>query len=238
MLLRLLTHDSRPKTTRFHRSGNRLDLRMVMQAEADPRLYDRIFQRRTLASHPDPAFILLVDESGSMRGNRAKATFDAVVVMREVCLRLGIPLSIAGFGSQCRVIPSWDEPDAAIQRRRVAGLLEPTGSSSRLHDALDRAFGIQQSLPASCQPQLWILSDGEVQQPGGVRRSIMALRTGGTPVHCLGLGPDSDGLRNIIPSARTGIQPAELPQVFAEMLGSQFANNPRWDQLDAHAHVA
>lgn len=221
LLLRLLTLDSRPKTSRCHRSGNRLDLRVAMQCEADPRQYERVFQRRTLASRPDPAFILLADESGSMRGPRARATFDAVVVMREVCLRLGIPLGIVGFSSACRIIQHWEDPDASMQRRSVAALLQAGGSSTRLDRALDTAIGMHDILPASCRPRLWILSDGEVSNVNEIRNRITAIRMGGTPVHCLGLGPDADGLRNIIPSARTGIQPVDLPEVFSQMLESQ-----------------
>jgi hypothetical protein len=223
VVLRQLIDKSRPKTTRFHRSGNQLDLRVAMQFEADPRQYERLFQRRTLPSHPDPAFIIVADESASMDGERAKATFEAVVVLREVCLRLGIPLAILGFGSRTRRIQDWDDEDSSDVRGMVAGLLDPTGGSTRLQGALDGAMGLEMRLPALCQPRIWILSDGEVANPNQVRRSIIGFRMGGTPVHCIGLGPDSHGLTKIIPKAAVGIHPEDLPRVFAEMLQAQVA---------------
>jgi len=221
VVLRQLIDESRPKTTRFHRSGTQLDLRVAMQFEADPRQYDRLFQRRTLSAHPDPAFIVLADESSSMEGDRAKATFEATVVLREVCLRLGIPLAILGFGSRTRRIQDWDDEESSEVRGRVAGLREPTGSSTHLQQALDGAMGLETRLPDSCKTRIWILSDGEVANPNEVRRSIMGFRMSGIPVHCIGLGPDSHGLKKIIPSAATGIRPDDLPQVFAEMLQAQ-----------------
>lgn len=221
VVLRQLVEASRPKTSRFHRCGNRLDLRVAMQFEADPRQFDRLFQRRSLPAHPDPAFIVVVDESLSMNGGRAAATFDAVVVLREVCLRLGIPLAILGFGSSTRRIQEWHDVDSAPVRGNVARLLEPIGRSSRLQSALDAAMGLQARLPESCQPRLWILSDGEVSNPFEIRRSIIAFRMGGTPIHCLGLGPDSGGLRTILPSASVGLRPEDLPEAFAKLLQVQ-----------------
>lgn len=221
VVLRELIDESRPKTTRFHRSGNQLDLRVAMQFEADPRQYERLFQRRTLPSHPNPAFIVIADESGSMQGDRAKATFEAVVVLREVCLRLDIPLAIFGFGFRTRHIQDWNDEDSSNVRGRVAGLCDPTGMSTHLQPALDAVMGIEMRVPDSCKTRIWILSDGVVSNPTEVRRRIMDFRRGGIPVHCIGLGPDSHGLKKIIPQAATDIRPEDLPRVFAEMLQSQ-----------------
>ena len=221
VVLRQLIDESRPKTTRFHRSGNQLDLRVAMQFEADPRLCDRLFQRRTLPAHPDPVFIVVADESASMEGERAKATFEATVVLREVCLRLGIPLAILGFGSRTRRIQGWADQDSPEVRGKVAALLDPTACSTRLQQALDGAMGLQMRLPEDCQARIWILSDGQVSDPNEVRGSIMGFRMSGIPVHGIGLGPDSHGLARIIPKAAVGIRPEDLPGVFAQMLQSQ-----------------
>lgn len=223
VVLRQLIEASRPKTSRFHRSGNLLDLRVAMQFEADPRQHDRLFQRRTLPTHPDPAFIIVADESSSMEGERARATFDAVVVLREVCLRLGIPLAILGFGSQTRRIQDWNDENSPETRRKVSALLRPTGNSSDIQSTLDSAMGLHMRLPDSCQSRIWILSDGEVTNPTEVRRRIMGFRMSGIPVHCLGLGPESHGLTKIIPKAHVCIRPEDLPGVFSELLPSQIS---------------
>jgi Mg-chelatase subunit ChlD len=221
VVLRQLIEASRPKTRRFHRSGSQLDLRVAMQCEADPRQHERLFQRRNLPAHPDPAFIVIADESTSMQGERSEATFDAVVVLREVCLRLGIPLAILGFGSQTRRIQDWDADDTPQTRRMVSGLLHPLGGSTRLLQALERATDLVSRLPESSQLRIWILSDGEVSDPDEVRRKIRGLRLSGIPVHGLGLGPDSHELNKVASMARVGIRPRDLPQVFSDLLQSQ-----------------
>ncbi|MFZ9936713.1 MAG: vWA domain-containing protein [Luteolibacter sp.] len=220
-MLRQLIEESRPKTTRFHRSGSRLDLRMAMQFDADPRQYEHLYLRRTLPSHPDPAFIILADESSSMRGERARATFEAVVVLREVCLRLGIPLAIVGFGSRTRNIQGWEDENGIKVRRKVSALLDPSGSRSDLRPALDNAQMLLSSLNGSSRPRIWILSDGEVSDPDAVRKIINQIRISGIPVHGLGLGPDSHGLAQVIPDAAIGISAGELAQFFARLLQAQ-----------------
>ena len=156
-----------------------------------------------------------------MRGERSEATFDVVVVLREVCLRLGIPLAILGFGSQTRSIQDWDAEDTPHTRRMVSGLLQPIGGSTRLLQALERATDLVSRLPESSQLRIWILSDGEVSDPSEVRRKIGGLRMSGIPVHGLGLGPDSHGLNKVAPMAHVGIRPRDLPEVFSALLQSQ-----------------
>lgn len=217
---RRLIAEDHPKTTRFHRSGNLLDLRVAMQFEADPRQYDRLFQRRSLPTRPNPAFVVLVDASGSMEGERAEATFGGVVVLREVCLRLGIPLAVVGFGSKTRIIQSWITEDTPEVQGKIAALLNPTDGETKLVPAFDTAFGLLLQRP-HCDSRLWILSDGEVDDLQGVRRAIIRTKQGGTAVHGLGLGPDSAGLAKILPRAEVRIQPDDLPAVFARMLTQQ-----------------
>lgn len=218
-LLRVLTVDSRPQRTRFHPSGSLPDLRVAMQAEADARLYVRLWQRTTLPRHPDPAFVLLIDRSGSMRGEKAAATFDALVVMREVCLRLGIPLTIIAFGLDAAILQSCHQPMAPGVPAALAGLLQPTGGTD-IRPALNLAC---RSLAASPNRHLhlWILSDGETSEPAQPRRHLQTLRAGGVMVHGLGLGPDSDGLTQLVPKARTGLAPRHLPGLFTELLRHQ-----------------
>jgi hypothetical protein len=76
-------------------------------------------------------------------------------------------------------------------------------------------------LPGERQTRIWILSDGEVSHAESVRLSIDGFRRAGIPVHGLGLGPDSHGIAKILPQAAVGIQPSDLPRVFAEMLQAQ-----------------
>jgi Mg-chelatase subunit ChlD len=220
-LLRLLTADARPKRSRFHRSGHTLDLRVAMQFEADPRQYARLWQRVSLPRRPDPAFVLLVDGSGSMEGQRAEATFAALVVLREVCLRLGIPLTIIAFANDAQLIQAADAPDSPAVQARLAGLLEPSGGTE-MSSALDlAAHHLNQC--ANRHRHLWILSDGDTHDPDDARLKLRAIRRDGVRVHGMGLGPDSNEIARLIPGSPTKLTPNQLPAVFAKLLQSQVA---------------
>jgi Mg-chelatase subunit ChlD len=216
VLLRFLHAESRPKTTRFHRSGQRLDLRVAMQFEADPRLHDRLWHRSTLPLHPDPAFVVAVDSSASMAGEKATATFDALVILREACLRLGIPLSILAFHSSASILQEIDNPRQAAIESRLAGLLSPSGGTDMTR-ALTLASRILKKCP-NRHRHLWILSDGETSNPQEARRILRAIRVGGTTIHGLGLGDQSSEIATLIPGAATMLSPHLLPSTFAALL--------------------
>jgi Mg-chelatase subunit ChlD len=224
VLLRFLTAESRPKTTRFHRSGHRLDLRVAMQFEADPRLHNRLWHRTSSALHPDPAFIVAVDSSGSMRGGRAMATFDALVILRETCLRLGIPLGILSFNKDTRILQTLDNTHDPAIESRLAGILQPTGGTY-LSPALKLASRLLTACP-NRHRHLWILSDGKTMNPDEVRRLLRSIRADGTRIHGLGLGEDSREIATLIPGSPTNLQPHQLPATFANLLRGAITKLP------------
>ncbi|MEI7910590.1 MAG: vWA domain-containing protein [Verrucomicrobiota bacterium] len=220
-LLRILTADARPKRSRFHRSGHALDLRVAMQFEADPRQHERLWQRVSLPRRPDPAFVLLIDGSGSMEGPRAEATFAALVVLREVCLRLGIPLTIIAFASDAQLIQAADAPDSPAAQARLASLLAPCGGTD-INPALDIATQHLNQCP-NRHRHLWILSDGDTRDPDEARTKLRSIRRDGVRVHGLGLGPESTEIADLIPGSPTNLTPNQLPAVLAKLLQSQVA---------------
>ncbi|GIW67155.1 MAG: hypothetical protein KatS3mg096_023 [Candidatus Parcubacteria bacterium] len=92
-----------PKWRKGYPTGSQLDVGTAMQAEADPRYLEKIWQRKTIPRKPDYRFSLLVDLSGSMQGKKIEETFKGVVVLAEVLERLGIQYEILGF--QDTIIP-------------------------------------------------------------------------------------------------------------------------------------
>jgi uncharacterized protein with von Willebrand factor type A (vWA) domain len=193
-----------------------------MQFEADPRQYDHLFRRRSLPTRPDPAFVVLVDASRSMYGERAKATFAGVVVLREVCLRLAIPLAVVGFGSKSRTIQTWISEDTPEVRGKIAALLNPTDGDTQLMPAFATAIDLLHQCPRH-DARLWILSDGDLDDHLDAEQAITRALQVGTAVYGLGLGPESSGLSAILPGAEVGIQPEDLPAVFAKMLTQQIS---------------
>lgn len=215
-LLRFLTAETRAKTTRFHRSGQRLDLRVAMQFDADPRLHDRLWQRTSLPLHPDPAFVVAVDASGSMRGQKATSTFEGLVILRETCLRLGIPLAILAFHSKASILQPINNPHQPSIGSRLAGLLHPRGGTN-LSPALNLASRILTKYP-NRHRHLWILSDGDTRDPDQARSLIRSIRANGTRIHGLGLGDDSREIATLIPGSPTRLQPRDLPSTFSRLL--------------------
>lgn len=219
-LLRYLTAEVHLKTLRAQPSGPRLDLRSAMQFEADPRQHTRLWQRQRLPQRPDPHFILLVDVSGSMQGPRAKATFAALVTLREVCLRTGIPLSIVTFGSTAELAQNWEAPTASA----IPGVLEtvarPSDGSTHLLAALRLTGRLLDESPYR-EKMLWILSDGQPEDPGACRHLALQLRSRVSRLIGLGLGPDTATLSDIITGAHTGLKPTHLPKLINDLFQHQ-----------------
>ncbi len=92
-----------PKWKSGFPSGSRIDLQKIMQAEADPRYLEKIWQRKTIPNKFDYRFSILVDLSGSMMGEKIEETFKALVALAEVLDKLGIQYEIIGF--QDDIIP-------------------------------------------------------------------------------------------------------------------------------------
>ena len=216
VLLRFLTADSRPKRSRYHRSGCSLDLKVAMQFEADPRQHERLWQRVTLPTRPDPAFVVLIDASGSMDGEKAEASFAALVVLREVCLRLGIPLSIIRFNNRAELLQSHECPNAPGVIGKLAALLQPDGGTC-METALEMAARILASVP-NRHRHLWILSDGATADPDKATRRIAQIRRSGINIHGLGLGPDSKEIATLIPGSPTDLSASRLPPIFTRIL--------------------
>jgi nitric oxide reductase activation protein len=90
-------------------SGHKLDLRQVLRFSADVRLYDQLWIRKSIPNRRNAAVLLLLDLSGSMRGDKSEALLAGTVLLAETLHRLSIPFAILGF--QDVVIPLCDFGD-------------------------------------------------------------------------------------------------------------------------------
>jgi len=117
-------------------TGQRVDLRSAMRAEANPRNLGQVWSRKTVPSRRRSAFGLMVDLSGSMaHEGRIEATMAAVALFSETLTRLGVPFRIDGF--QDELIPFLDFDDLLdpAHRRRLATMpLEVRGERPGGHN--------------------------------------------------------------------------------------------------------
>ena len=70
--------------------GTRLDVRAI------PRGDGKIFGRKRIADTADLAVGILLDESGSMSGDKIMQTRNMAIIMEDFCRKAGIPLAIIG----------------------------------------------------------------------------------------------------------------------------------------------
>jgi uncharacterized protein YegL len=209
-LLRHLSAEVNPRYQGSHRSGPRLDVSQAMQYEANPRRHDKIWLRMTHPKKPDPAFVILADASGSMNGERAHATFDVLVMLRESCLRLGLPLSIFMFNSDVHCIQDWTNPTSNQVVPKLCQLRNSPNGGTNMVGGLIEACELLQQLPYHHR-HFWLLSDGEPDDPDGARRQLGILKNHVSSITALGLGPDTTSLSKLVPSALTNLSARQLP---------------------------
>ena len=197
--------------------GTRVDLRTAMSFEADPRLHDKLWSRLHTPRRIDPEFNLVIDRSGSMRGEKIEQSFHGTVLLCEVCRRVGIPLNIHVFGSDTERILSHDEPLSDIVRGRIGALPNAADGGTDLGAALQSVAGDVLNSPYQDRFVL-VLSDGKPDDEQSTRRQMAHLLQDGVTLIGLGLGSGTEPLKDLFPTSRTNLTPQELPGALGSML--------------------
>ncbi len=204
-------------------TGQRVDLRSAMRAEADPRYLGQVWSRKTVPSRRRSAFGLLVDLSGSMaHEGRIEATMAAVALFSETLTRLGVPFRVDGF--QDELIPFLDFDDLLdpAHRRRLATMpLEVRGERPGGHNRFqfndDGPCLLAAAHHLLARPEedrvLLVLCDGAPEGSrsglGELEQAIRQLQPRLTLVG-LGLGPDTEHVARLYPVARANLPVASL----------------------------
>ncbi len=218
-----------------HRSGVRADLRRVMQMEADPRRSDQLWMRyRRLEDERlrDCAFGVLVDLSGSMRGDKALAAESGVVLLVEALESLGIKHAVWGFQDELiRLREFGEELDDAVRQRLASLALEIQGRRRGGHnrpkwnddgpclEAAVRALRAQEAT----RKVMMVISDGG---PAGRRsngRDLCRVSRGieaEGDVHLVGvgLGPETAHVSRYYSHAVANVPVAQLSKQLAAVL--------------------
>jgi len=103
-LKRFFLPERHPKWRKGYPTGQRVSLEKAMQAEADPRYLEKIWERKTIPSKKNYLFSILVDLSASMNDygkdpTKLRETFKTVVILSEVLDKLGIDFEVIGFST-------------------------------------------------------------------------------------------------------------------------------------------
>ncbi len=228
-----------PKTkakVRLKASGARVNLGAYIKWETQ-RMVGKIKPIKFFESMERPqkrnfAFTLLVDLSGSMRGEKIAQTMNAIVAISEVFNRLGIHFEILGFQDQVIVFKKFSETLNETVRKKISGMDDEVfGKNSGGHNKpsynddgpclLEAAKGLTSQ---SCQDKfLIVLSDG---LPAGRRSTSADLETAVKSIRdqrrvhliALGLGEDTEHVADYYPVSLPNIKAQELPDVLPELL--------------------
>lgn len=227
-LERLLEPDRAPRWRGGQRSGQRVELKAAMRRQARPDTLE-IWSRKSLPHKRDARFLLLVDLSGSMRGERIHGALRGVVLLAEVLERLGIRFAIEGFQDRAVVFKRFDEALVHARSRllefplEVAGV-RPGGNNQPEHNhdgpALRAAAGRLLG-DGGRTPVLIVVSDGEPSGPEDAAASLRsAVEALGSEVHLvgLGLGPGTGHVASFYPHHAVDLPVDELPAALASVL--------------------
>jgi hypothetical protein len=211
-------------------SGHKLDLRRLMAYEADPRIYNKLWLRKSIPQRRRAVVSLLVDLSGSMQGAKTEAALAGTVLLAECLHRLSVPFAVNGF--QDVLVPLCDfgaglGPDVRMAIGQLPLEVEgrrPHGNNMpRYNDdgpcLLEAAEGL---LARNEADRLLIvvsdgLPEGRRSNEGDLRNAVQQLSSLGRQLKLvgIGLGPQTDHVSKYYPESIANV-PLER---FADEIG-------------------
>ena len=217
-LLRILVPQQQLRWTSGHAAGPRLDLRRAMQCESDPQQYHSLWCRPVLPHRRDAALALLIDHSSSMLDRRRiEHAFDGLVLLVEVCRRIGVPAAVWSFANTCRQELDWSEPLDAATRHRLGRLPDTASGTTAMGRALNdvrTAFATRRAN----QKILFVIGDGEPDHEQATLAAVSRLDHDGIATIGLGLGEGTSGLARFFTSSITEIPPSQLVNHLASLI--------------------
>lgn len=228
----LLRPRKRSRSRAGYPSGRRVDLKRLVAYEANPRKYGELWVRTTIPDRRDTAFGLLVDLSGSMRGAKADNALLGTVLLAETLVRLDVPFTIDGF--QDVLVPLVPFGEGLTQRTRKAiaelpleiGGARPDGNNQPSYNddgPCLAAFADKLLAWPSADHVLIVVSDGYPEglhsNAADLHRAVGSARERARLIG-LGLGPDTDHVKEFYPEAVSNVEPEALAHTIGNLLES------------------
>lgn len=214
-----------------HPWGHRPDLSRMMAFEADPRNYRKLWRRHRIPERASVAVLLLVDLSGSMRGDKIFAAQEGTVLLVETLTQLATPFAVFGFQDVIIPFVHFEEPLDEVTRNSIASMSLEVSSK---RPGGNNQHGINDDGPcllAAMNPLLErpeqdkvmiVISDGA---PSGGRATEESLHAAvkvvtarGIFLFGLGLGPQTAHVTNFYPQALANIPVEKLALKLGELL--------------------
>ena len=214
-------------------SGYRVDLARLMAFDADPRRYRELWRRKSIPDRREAAVFLLVDLSGSMRGEKSEAALLGTVLVAESLHRLGVPFAIAGFQDELIPFMAFGDDLGPAARQALGGMpLEVTNSrpgglnhSDYNDDGPCLLAAAEQLLAHSASERVLVaVSDGRPEgrhsTEADLRQAVATLTQGGTELALIGmgLGPRTEHVTEYYPEAEANVPVPEFAQRIGDVL--------------------
>jgi cobaltochelatase CobT len=206
----------------------------VLRREADPRASDRVWFATPPPARRWAAVSLLVDLSGSMRGEKVEAAKLGAEACALALSAVGVTFALQGFQDVLiPLLPFGAHRPAAILRATAALEREVRGDRPQGNNrpennddgpCLNEAAA---ALARRTEPErlLVVISDGLPEgsrsTPDDLHAAVRRWTAPRSPVRvvALGLGPRTAHVRDFYPDAIAEIEPEALPRALAEALG-------------------
>ncbi len=219
------------------RSGKRIDIKRRIQEKAKgvSAMESKAWEKRELPQEKDYAVSLLADLSGSMRGEKIKETFKAVIVLSEVLNRLSIQTEILGFNNRIYDYQNFGEDISNQKRENMGGMLQEVAGSG--HRWNDDGWAVEQASERLAKQRakekfLIVLSDGLPEESSAHPRakyelgSVVQKIIGSTDQKLIGLGigPDTNHVENYYPNSISNVNVKEMAGKLADLIREAIAN--------------
>jgi hypothetical protein len=221
-----------------YKSGKKINIGKAIQEEvAHTSPFDTdAFMRRGQPKEVDYAITLLIDLSGSM-GSKGKIdeAFKASVVLSEVLNQIGIKFSVTGFNTEMYDYKNFEEELDDTVRHSSEQMLSEIRSDNA--DNNDDDWAVEETSNRlkkreETQKILFVISDGQ-PNPSGIHSDKSKTRfytdnlkkvvdditkEGKVKIIGLGLGRDTEHVKNYYPNSVANISVQELAQVLGDKL--------------------
>lgn len=203
--LQLFATTARDTFQPYCNSGARLNMRLAMQSQADPRWHDKIWLRRQHHSRFDPLVVLMLDTSASMNGEKFDAALDGIVLLSEVCLRAGLPMALWTFNHDVRqILRPHGQSDSSVRRQSIDRLRSQCGGGTDMDFAFIKVFSSPE-IHQFTHPLVLVLGDGCPDDLHATRTQIARFDAAGVPIVGLGIGPETTRMNELFKSSVIGL---------------------------------
>ena len=173
-------------------SGPKVNIRKMLQQEAKNQVMrtDRkidFWQRKTKITKRSVAATLLVDLSGSMRGEKSIAALQGAILFAEALHALDIPASVAGFKTEVIPVVEFGEKFSNVHRRNIAKMLRQVGSVNHDAHAVEWAYK-ELKKQSAIEKILIVISDGQPVGPDSPEDLVEIIQQIQDKIHLIGLG--------------------------------------------------